>query len=177
MVDESRSDTELVKAFQRGDARAFDQFVARHQSRVFRLALVWLYDASMAADATQEVFLRAITGLRTFLFAAEPFTWLYRTQRLVCHEFNRRRQHETLADEPQSTDPTAADTLDAQRIATTVRSLVADLPERQREVVVLRIFEALSVRDTARAMGCREGTVKALLNKAKASLRRRWEST
>ena len=48
---------------------------------------------------------------------------------------------------------------------------MARLPERQRDVVLLRIFEELSVTDTARAMRCREGTVKALLHKAMKSLR------
>ena len=51
-----------------------------------------------------------------------------------------------------------------------VRELVAGLPERQREVVMLRIFEDLSVRETAGAMGISEGTVKALLHKAKERL-------
>ena len=52
-----------------------------------------------------------------------------------------------------------------------MRALVARLPERQREVVVLRVFESLSVAETAAAMGCRQGTVKALLHKAMARLR------
>ena len=52
-----------------------------------------------------------------------------------------------------------------------VRAAIEHLPARQREVVLLRVFEELSVADTARAMGCRPGTVKALLHKAMASMR------
>jgi RNA polymerase sigma factor (sigma-70 family) len=58
-----------------------------------------------------------------------------------------------------------------------VRLLVAGLPERQRDVVLLRIFEELSVADTAKAMGCREGTIKALLHKATKRLRLDIEKT
>ena len=56
--------------------------------------------------------------------------------------------------------------------AARVRQLVANLPDRQREVVMLRLFEDLSVRETANAMGCREGTVKALLHKARQRLQK-----
>ncbi len=52
-----------------------------------------------------------------------------------------------------------------------MRELVAGLPDRQREVVVLRIFEDMSVKETAQSMGCREGTVKALLHKATEQLK------
>lgn len=48
---------------------------------------------------------------------------------------------------------------------------IAALPERQREVVLLRIFEDMSVEDTARTLGCRPGTVKAQLSRALGRLR------
>jgi RNA polymerase sigma-70 factor (ECF subfamily) len=166
-----KSDVELVKEFKAGSAGAFDAIVGRFQDRIYRLTCVWLYDPQHADDATQEVFLRAHKGLRRFRFRAAPFTWLYRTTRYVCNEFNRRRRNEPLDDEP------ADGTADPHRhvaqfdTASRVRKLVASLPARQREVVLLRIFEELSVAETAKAMGCREGTVKALLHKAKKQLR------
>jgi RNA polymerase sigma-70 factor (ECF subfamily) len=58
-----------------------------------------------------------------------------------------------------------------QRLGQEIRRL----PERQRDVVILRIYEKLSVRETAEAMICREGTVKALLNKAIRRLAREME--
>ena len=75
------------------------------------------------------------------------------------------------ADEPA--DPTSApeDHVADYETARHVRRLISMLPERQREVVMLRIFEELSVQETARAMGCREGTVKALFHKAKSRLK------
>lgn len=171
MTYDDVSDQELVQRFKDGDADAFDALVRRYQDQVCRMAAVWLYDAEHATDVAQEVFLRSFKGLRRFRFKAAPFTWLYRTTRNVCHEFNRRRRTEPLDHEPL--DPGAGPESEASRYdaARQVRALVAELPDRQREVVLLRIFEGLSVRDTARAMSCREGTVKALLHKAKAKLR------
>ncbi len=170
MALDDESDEELVRQFRSGTPGAFDAIVRRFEDRIFRLAAVSLYDAQYAADVTQEVLIRSHKGLRRFRFGAAPFTWIYRTTRLVCVEFNRRRVAERLHDEPVDTsnqpDALVADLERAVR----VRALVAGLPERQREVVLLRVFEDLSVRETAAAMGCREGTVKALLHKANANL-------
>ncbi|UCG71312.1 MAG: RNA polymerase sigma factor [Chromatiales bacterium] len=163
---DEQSDTELVRRFQRGDQAAFHALVQRFQDPVYRLAAVWLDDAQQADDAVQEVFLRSFRGLRGFRFRSAPFTWLYRMTKNVCFEINRKRRPEALEHEPRDTaagPEHLATRLDAAR---RVRELVSGLPARQREVVLLRIFEDLSVRDTARAMGCREGTVKALLHKA-----------
>ncbi|MEE8306468.1 MAG: sigma factor, partial [Gammaproteobacteria bacterium] len=95
MVDVS-SDAELVRRFQHGDLAAFEALVQRFQDRVYRLALVWLYDPQYAQDASQEVFLRALKGLKGFRFRSAPFTWLYRATRNVCQEFNRKRPTEPL---------------------------------------------------------------------------------
>ena len=100
------SDAELVRQFKSGDAAAYDAIVRRFQDRVFRLACVWLYDDQSAQDAAQEVFVRGFKGLRSFRFRSTPFTWLYRTTRNVCNEFNRARRAEPLDDEPL--DPSSA---------------------------------------------------------------------
>lgn len=160
------SDSDLVRRFQRGDEAAFGDLVDRFGDRVFRLASVWLYDSQLAADAAQDVFVRAHRGLRRFRFKAAPFTWLYRTTKNVCYEYNNKRGFESLADEPISTAPSADVRLDRATIAARIRALVAQLPERQRDAVMLRIFEELSVAQTAKVMGCRPGTVKAHLHKA-----------
>ncbi len=171
MTEDGESDAELVRRFQRGDGDALDTLVRRHQDRLFRLATVWLQQDQYAADVVQEVFLRSIGGLAAFRFRSAPFTWLYRATRNVCHEYNRRRRTEPLAIEPDDPSPGVEQQVARSEAARQVRNMLADLPDRQREVVLLRVFEDLSVRDTARAMGCREGTVKALLHKATSRLR------
>ncbi|MGB5590816.1 MAG: RNA polymerase sigma factor [Gammaproteobacteria bacterium] len=174
---DDKSDVELVRLFRSGDDFAFDAIVLRFQDRIFRLARVWLYDEQSAADVAQEVFVRSYKGLRSFRFRSTPFTWLYRTTRNVCRENNRRRRAEALDYEPADSaagpERQATDEQGARRI----RELVAALPARQQEVVMLRIFEDLSVRETAQAMGCREGTVKALLHKAVSQLKLKIKQT
>ncbi len=58
-----------------------------------------------------------------------------------------------------------------QRRLATICAMLADLPERQREAVVLRFFEDLSTEQTAAVMNCAEGTVKATLHQALRKLR------
>ncbi|MEM6819680.1 MAG: sigma-70 family RNA polymerase sigma factor [Pseudomonadota bacterium] len=167
-------DRALVRAFQRGDQEALELLVMRHQDRLFRLARGWLVDESMATDATQEVFVRSLKGLTRFRFGAEPFTWFYQTLRNVCREFNRARPVAESFEQIDLTPGPESKTIAADHMARMQR-LVAQLPERQREVVYLRIFEDMDVSDTARAMRCRVGTVKALLNQARTRLKEQWQ--
>ncbi len=166
MTDDARKDAELVRRFKRGDRDAFTSLVRRHQDRIFRLALVLLDDKQHAADAAQEVFLRAYQGLARFRFQAEPFTWLFRTTKNVCREYNRARAFAPLEWELRDNSAAPATELDRAHSARLIMALVVALPERQRDAVMLRVFEELSTAATARAMGCRPGTVKALLHKA-----------
>ena len=128
-----------------------------------------------ADDVAQVVFLRAFTGLRRFRFGAAPATWLFRMTRNVCNEFNRvRRRHDQAKIDPTmpaAGEDAVSDVVRRETIAE-VRALVAQLPPRQRDVVLLRVFEELSVDETARTLGCRPGTVKATLHKAMRNLRR-----
>lgn len=164
------SDAELVRAFQNGDQVAFTRFAARHQDRVYRMAIVWLYDPSLAADVLQETLLRSYTGLGKFRFRANPSTWLLRVCRNVCHEENRRSARTQSL--PEDYDAPAEEVDGAAVDFSGVLNKVNELAPRQREVVILRMFEELSVADTARVMGCRPGTVKAHLNKALNALRK-----
>ena len=165
------SDKELVRRFQRGEIEAFDTLVLRYQDRICRLAAVWLHDEQHSVDVAQEVFLRGFKGLRSFRFRSALFTWLYRTTRNVCREQNRRKTLSPLDFEPIDALANPESQVSRQHAAREVRELVASLPERQQEVILLRLFEEMSVRDTARAMGCRDGTVKALLHKAMKRLK------
>ncbi len=174
MTTDTNHDNELIRRFQQGDLPAFEQFIKRHQDRIYRLASVNAYATADAADITQEVFLRAFTGMTRFAFRAAPFTWLFKTTKNVCKEFNRKRRELPLPENaPEAAEYKTGETAMAlDETIKKVRDIVARLPERQRDVVLLRVFEELSVEATAKAMHCRPGTVKALLHKALQRMRK-----
>ena len=88
--------------------------------------------------------------------------------RNVCREFNRRERFEFV---PLSED-IGDDRFDPARQAMAQRRLedvlhrISRLPDRQRDVVLLRVFEGLSVKETANVLRCRQGTVKTHLHRA-----------
>lgn len=174
MVTSDSEDEQLVRAFLRGDDAAFSVFVQRYQDRVYRLATMWLIDSSLASDVLQETFLRSYTGFGKFRFRARPQTWLLRVCRNVCREHNRLTvRSQPLAPDHELGDLSGGPDIAEERRRETclLRQAISRLPSRQREVVVLRLLEELSVAQTAQVMGCRPGTVKAHLHKAVAALR------
>jgi RNA polymerase sigma-70 factor (sigma-E family) len=135
-----------------------------------RLAYVVTGDASVAEDLAQEAFVR-VAGRFGHLRNRDAFgAYLRRALLNLCKNHFRRRDTErkflSTESEPGSTHPQeAADTTYA------VRSALLSLPVRQRAALALRYFEDLSIEETARALGCRPGTVKSLTSRAFHSLR------
>src|SRR5690242_17562100 len=82
-------ESELVTELQAGSESAFDWLVTHYHAPVFNLIVGMLGDASDAADATQEVFLKAFKGIRSFHRGSSLKTWLYRIA--IREALNHRR--------------------------------------------------------------------------------------
>ena len=146
-----------------------DTLFDRHKDYVFRLAWGFVGDPGLAEDVTQEVFLRLAAARRRTRPRAKFRTWLYQVTLNTAREL-RRKQRETLLDEPSALDERAAPPERDDRLFDLERAL-DQLSERQREALVLRYIEGLSTRETAEVMGCRSGTLKSHLHRAVHFLR------
>jgi RNA polymerase sigma factor (sigma-70 family) len=144
---------------------------ARLHPRVYGSLFLYCGERDVAEELTQETLLRVWQHWPAVSAMDSPERWALRVAfNLVKSVFRRRRvaqrilavQHLGVA---HSQDP--ADAL-AMRVA------VAGLPPRQRAALVLRYFDDLSVAETARVLGCADGTVKALTSQAVANLRDRF---
>src|ERR1700751_4313319 len=91
-------DEELVALAQKGDDRAFEELVQRHQQKAFRIAFDFARDREEAKDLSQEAFLRAYTHLSSFDGRSGFYTWFYRILVNICLDY-RRRQKRTSAEE------------------------------------------------------------------------------
>jgi RNA polymerase sigma-70 factor (ECF subfamily) len=141
-----------------------------------------------AEDAVQECYLRALRHFDSYRGPAMK-PWLLAILRNVCNaEFARRSkeevptdytQDESLAEEmPMWQEPQASPekTMVRQQDASTIRRLVAELPEPFREAIVLREMNNLSYQEIAQVAGVPVGTVMSRLARARAMLRAAWNA-
>jgi RNA polymerase sigma-70 factor, ECF subfamily len=176
------TETELAR-FRAGEERLFEQIVREHSPRMLGVIRRLTSDPDEAADALQDAWLRAYARRGEFQGSGSLLGWLLTISRSVAVDRQRRArvgpEHRATRLEGDEHVPgmpfaapgeAASEDEDARRRA---MEAVLELPAQQREVVLHRLVEGRSTRETASALGCAEGTVKATLFQALRSLRRR----
>jgi RNA polymerase sigma-70 factor (ECF subfamily) len=163
----------LVDAARGGDRGAFDELVRRSYRETYTLALRLVGDPDDARDVTQESYLRAYRGLKSFRGDAQFTTWLYRitANRAATHLRRRiRHRHDPLTDDvwvAESSDRTPAQIELRHELG---RALNA-LPPKLRAVVVLRDVYGLPHAEIARELKISESAAKVRLHRARKKLR------
>jgi RNA polymerase sigma-70 factor (ECF subfamily) len=166
-----------ILAARNGNRAARDALVRALQDVWYRFCLGLLRNDNAALDATQETALRFLRDLSKFDGRSSIKTWSLGIALNVVREMRRSRPAAGDEESPDRMDPAESPLRLAEKAeaAATVRQLLADLPERQREALLLRFFEALSVDETAAAMKAAPGTVKATVHQALRALRKTLE--
>ena len=150
-----------------------------YKDRVYSISLYFFHgDSSAASDATQQVFLKLITGITRFRGESEFSTWLYRLVVNVCMDAARERKSRPLAAGPSRLDDLAApgsqeDDYARSQLAQSVRAAVSALPPKFRIAVLLRYFDDLSYEQMALALRCSMGTVASRLSRGHKMLAER----
>lgn len=172
-------DEQTLQAARRGDREALGALLRALQDSWYRMSLSLLGDPDLAHDATQETAIRFLRQLPGFRGDSQLRTWSLGICLNVVREL-RRASHgqRSIADglevvESTEVAPLPGDALARAEEIGALRATLAALPDRQREAVVLRFFEEMSVEQTAEAMGCAPGTVKATVHQALRALRRK----
>ena len=168
--NDSRSDQTLIDALNRGDTSAFDAIYYRYRDWVVRLAFRFTRNDTDALDVLQETFAYLFRKFPGFILTARMATFLYPVVRNLSIAAKRKRQR-NVSDE-LSMEPVAADRCSSPEQARhELSSAVACLPEGQREVLLMRFVDDMSLLEIAEALGIPEGTVKSRLHNALATLR------
>lgn len=176
------TDADLMARIQADDEGAFGELVTRYQRRFYRLAFGYLRNHEESLDAVQEAFIKIYRARGSWEPRANPYTWAYRIVANHCVDLIRRRKgHAAASLDDEETglartiaDESAIDPLELQvseEARKKVMEAVLQLPQRQREIIILRHYEDLSLQEIAEAQGCALGTVKSSLHRAIASLR------
>ncbi len=153
-----------VGATKPGTEEAFEQFYRRYQRQVSRYLLGMLVDPALAADASQETWLRYLH----YVDRPEPHfdgALLLAVARNVARTVWRRRPPETASDPGLQADPYSFET------TLMISDLVRRLPYAEREVIVLHYALDLPLEDVCRQVHAPSGTVKSRLHRARLRLR------
>ncbi len=168
-----QTDDRLVDLVRAGNDRAFEAIVDRYRRPLVRYC-ARLLPPSRAEDAVQQAFLNAFAGLRRGEQRIELRPWLYR----IAHNaaLNQLRENgwaheriETAAH--RAVGETAHDAAERRASLRTVLAAVQDLPERQRDAVILRALEGRTYDQIAVELDATGGAVRQLLNRARHTLR------
>ena len=166
-----RSDGELIDALNAGDVAAFDALYFRYRDRVARLALRFNEgNHADAMDVVQETFAYLYRKFPGFRLTASMTTFLYPVVRNLSLAIRRKRRRVPLTYESILDVPAPQITSDDTRVAE-LGAVLGSLPSGQREVVLLRFVDGLTIDEIAATLKEPAGTVKSRLHHAIRALR------
>ena len=165
--------TDLVARVLAGDERAERELYDQHVDRVYRLSFRMIGDSDLAADCTQETFIRVFSRLSTFRGEAALSTWITSIAFSVVYNGLRKvkRSRDTETDLDYAMEAPTARVAEPDLKSSLTRAIAA-LPEGYRTVFVMHDVEGYTHEEIAAALGIQEGTSKAQLSRARAKLRK-----
>jgi RNA polymerase sigma-70 factor (ECF subfamily) len=171
-AEDDTADRALLAAHVAGDREAFGLLVARHQSRLWAVALRTLGDREEAADALQDALVHAYRAAGSYRGEARVTTWLHRVVVNACLDRVRRRTvRATVAlSEHRGEVPDPRDALGDRETALELEAALAALPVEQRTAILLVDVQGLSVAEAAAVLGVATGTVKSRCSRGRARL-------
>lgn len=170
-------DRELVERARGGDAGAYGELVERHQARVYATLRKMTGDTDLAMDLTQDAFIRGWEKLGTFGGRSAFSTWLYRIAVRLAYDALERERRTTTADlDRELADPAPGPARRAERRADAevLERRIAELPDIQRAVVVLRTYDEMPYREIAEILGTSETSARVSYHYGIAKLRNRY---
>jgi RNA polymerase sigma-70 factor (ECF subfamily) len=178
------NDAELVRRCRSGDRDAWEVIVRQHHQRIYNLAYRFTGRFDEAEDLTQEIFLKVYRILGSYQTGAASFgTWMARVARnhLIDHyrkykaertrtdpleeQYDRAIEYASRADNP-------GQIFERQETSAQIHRLLLQLPEDQREAVILRDLEEFTYEEIAVMLGVPVGTVKSRINRGRIELAR-----
>jgi RNA polymerase sigma-70 factor (ECF subfamily) len=174
------TDDELMRAWCAGDVRAFEQLYARHKGPLYRFVLRQLRDPATSDEIFQDVWQRVIAARDGWRPDAAFSTWLYRIAHNRLGDHWRAAKHRPAAPadadarieavtDPGTPERTLSDFEERRRL----RLALDELPPEQREVVLLRLEQELTLDEIGDITGSGRETVKSRLRYAMDKLRAR----
>lgn len=139
----------------------FDQIARQYQKQIYYFCLRILRNHHDSDEATQKTFMKAYEKIGTFRGDASIKTWLYKIALNVCrNEIRARKNTVELSDNQEDGSKTALDRTIQKQQHTALSNTIAKLPQKQREVIVLRVNQEHSFREIADILNISENSAK-----------------
>ena len=183
---ESRDEGQMIASILAGDTQLYHELIRPYERSVYMMALSYMKNEADAEDVAQEAFLKAFHHLASFRAEAKFSTWLIgialnearsrlRRQAIICME--------SLDDPPDDGEVVSpallrdwheipSEALQRKELRQMLQNAITNLPDKYREVFVLRDVEELNVFETAAALSITVGNVKVRLHRARMMLQR-----
>ncbi len=158
-MNKNYSDYELLDRFIKGEQSCFEQLIHRHKNKVFAYISLYIRDQALAEDIFQDTFLKVIQSVKAgkYYDNGKFISWVMRiAHNLIIDHFRRVKQINTVSNDDYDSDlfnskrfaeDNIEDNLVKRQIQKDIRKLIGQLPDDQREVVILRHYAGLSFKE------------------------------
>jgi RNA polymerase sigma-70 factor, ECF subfamily len=181
---ERDTDRLLIQAVLDGDATAYRGLVERYEGRLYAAVYGMVRNPEDARDLAQDTFIKAYKNLHRFRLESSFYTWLYRIGMNVCIDHHRRRKLRRTEEfdegiaartsegaiDPSHRKLDPGKDLERKQLHARIMAAMDELPDDQRQVIVLREIEGMSYKEIADVMEIPEGTVMSRLFYARKKL-------
>ena len=188
-------DAELLRQLRAGDEQAFVTLVERYNGSMLRLAASFVPSRAVAEEVVQDTWLAVLRGLSAFQGRSSLRTWMFtilvnraritgtREQRTIPFadtgpvvDASRFGPDGAWSAPPEHWIEEAEDRIEAEKLAQLLKALVGGLPERQREVVLLRDVEGMTSAEVCQVLAISEANQRVLLHRGRGRLRQLFET-
>ena len=179
------SDQELISGFIDGESRHFEVLMNRYKDRVYTYIYLTVRDKAIAEDIFQDTFIKVIHSLKKGNYSHDNkfVSWVMRiAHNLAIDYFRKKKQLQTVPNKnedgfdifnnKQFSESTIEDKIVKEQISDTVRLLIEELPEDQKEVIILRHYVDMSFKEIAEKTGVSINTALGRMRYAVLNLRK-----
>jgi len=169
-----QNDKDLIQRAQAGDANAFEALVHDYYAVMFKMAFKWCRNQRDAEDITQDACIKLARGINSFKHECAFTSWLYR---LVLNAgkdwYKKQNRHVPAVIEIEEIKDTynGEDALYVRQVLNAVH----DLPDGEKEAVLLVYSEGLSHKEAAKVLECKESTISWRIFEARKKLSAKFE--
>lgn len=175
------TDSQLIREIKDGNVQLYAELMQRYERKILAFIYHMLKSAhmeSLADDLCQDTFYKAFRSLQTFREVEASFsTWLYTIARnTVLSELRKNKNVKISLDQTTITPLASSDTMPEhhalrnEKVAM-VRNAINNLPDKQRQALILREYDQLDYQEIADLLGQTVSSVKSLLFRARASVK------